>query len=143
MFKNLFPLFLQVRQELGAFFSLRGHSRLLDSRSCVAKALYLLCMLALLAACLFYARQNYRDFKDYNVVTQIKIREDSGLPFPAITLCLYNARDRSLAVALATALNDCFYDTSANKFSKVSNQAGFFYFCEVPSWQVFFTTEQF
>ena len=82
------------------------------------KVFCIMCMIPLFSACVFYVAENYSDFSEYNVLTQIKIKENKTMLFPAVTVCLYDSKNRALVIDLGKVLNDCYYDSSRSKFSK-------------------------
>ena len=80
--------FKDLKKELKGFFSANGYSAILSTNSATKKLFCVLCLITLFSACMSYAVQNIQSFKEYNVVTQIKIRENLTIIFPAVTLCL-------------------------------------------------------
>ena len=113
-----FKSFKGLKKELRAFFSIRGYSEVLKTRSISKKILWLICMIALFATCMFYTSLNYKGFLEFNVVTQIKQIEVENMTYPAITICL---ADRSLKlpgviipISLRDVLVDCTFEKSAN-----------------------------
>jgi hypothetical protein len=110
--------FKSLKQELSGIFSYNGYSSLLHTKNFFKKVFCIICMIALFSACVFYVAENYSDFKEYNVLTQIKIKENKTMLFPAVTVCLYDSKNRALVIDLGKVLNDCYYDSSKSKFSK-------------------------
>ncbi len=81
---------IQIRKEIKAFFSLNGYSVILATNSVFKKTIWLIFMIMLVHLCAFYIDTSFKEYKNYDVVIQIKNRENETLTFPAITLCLVN-----------------------------------------------------
>lgn len=79
-----------VKNEVQAFASIGGHSKLLDTNSFFKKVLSLAFMIPLLGFCVYFVHSNYSEFKEYLVVTQLIVKEEDVMVFPAITLCSHD-----------------------------------------------------
>lgn len=77
------------KKEFRAFFSIDGHSELLDTSSRFKKLFCLISMLFLFVYCMIFVDLNYKDFQANDVVTQIRVKENESLIFPALTLCVH------------------------------------------------------
>ena len=105
----------EVNQELKAMFSCNTYSVILKTNSVVKKIFFLVCMATLFIGCMYYIEQNYLDFRENNILTQIKIRENKTLVFPALTVCIYHAVNRSISLNWSHLLADCYYEHVGNK----------------------------
>ena len=121
---NKITSFKDLKKELLLLFSVSGHSNLMDSSSLLRKVFSLVCMVSLVAACLFYVQQNLADFREYNVVTQIKFKENSVMTFPALTLCLQDieftndlASTKVRPLNFSDSLKDCYFENPSRKCS--------------------------
>lgn len=118
--RQQFKSLKDLKAEINAFFSLKGYSMLLSTNSVVHKALFLICVISLLIYSLILIGGSYQDFKEYNVVTQIKVIENESMIFPAVTFC---AQDwvTAASVGLEGVLGECLYDNyncSLNDFEE-------------------------
>ncbi len=77
-----------IKKEIRSFFSPNGYSAVFKTSSSFKKIFWLMFLIILFPLCLFYIDMNFREFYQYDVVTQIKNKENETLTFPAITLCL-------------------------------------------------------
>ncbi len=107
--------FRDLKQELKALFSVNRFSEILNTSSFVKKVFFLFCMVTLFVACMFYVTENCRDYRENNVLTQIKIKESKTLIFPGFTICLYDSIDRTIVVDFVNVLKNCYYENVGNK----------------------------
>ena len=111
---NKITSFKDMKNKLKDIFSPNAYPEVFSTKSILKKVFCILCMIALLIACVFYIYQNYQDFSGHNVVTQIKIKENKTLLFPAISVCLYDVRNRSIVRNLKDFLCGCSFESSVN-----------------------------
>lgn len=107
--------FKQLRSEIGAFLSLNGYSRVLRTNSLLKKIVWLTCALALISYCMFLVNKNYSEYKEANVITNIKYIENDSLLFPAVTICIQeykSQRQLMLSHNLSDVLVDCSFEGS-------------------------------
>lgn len=86
---------MDIKKELRAFFSVSGHSALLDTKSVLKKVFWLSCMSALLVSGMLLSYKNLMGYQAHDVVTQIKVIDDHTITFPAVTFCLSRKDVRS------------------------------------------------
>lgn len=86
--KNKIKSFEGVKQELKAFASPDSHSKVLGISSCFKKLFLVFFYILLVASCLYFIVITVIEYADYNVVTEIKVREEETMTFPAVTFCL-------------------------------------------------------
>ena len=91
-FTDKIKSFQDLKKELKSFFTINGYSEVLSTNSLVKKVFCVLCLITLASACVYFADQNIRGYKEYNVVTQIKIIENQTITFQAVTMCLQDIR---------------------------------------------------
>jgi len=103
----------------------------LSTNSLVKKVFCVLCLITLASACVYFADQNIRGYKEYNIVTQIKIIENQTITFPAVTMCLQDIRkietvsnafnitifNDIFPLNLEDVLTECFFENPINKCS--------------------------
>ncbi len=109
----------ELKRELKDFFAINGYSRILNTANIAKKVFSLLSFILLFSACIYYVDENISAFKEYNVVTQVKINEKGSLPFPAVTICLQqrkeiNNNSSSVPSNLGDFLNQCYFESSDN-----------------------------
>ena len=76
------------KNELLTFFTLNGYTESLETSSLFVKVFFLLCLVGFMYGNYHYVRENVEGFFANEVVTQIIIRDQNVVIFPAITLCL-------------------------------------------------------
>ena len=79
--------FKDLKKELIAIFSVSDYSIILETNSFFKKLFVISCMLLLFSCGTFYVALNVEGYFLYGVVTQIEVKENSVLEFPAITFC--------------------------------------------------------
>ena len=78
----------ELKQEAKAFVTFHGYSKLLGTSSFFQKTLWLVCLPPLSGFCLYLVVNLYQQYLEFNVVTQLRIREEKNLTFPAVTICV-------------------------------------------------------
>ena len=75
-----------------ALFTIHGYSKIMKTANVCRKIFCLLCLIILLSTLVYYIVITLQNYYQYDVVTQIKIKEAEIMTFPAITLCpvIYN-----------------------------------------------------
>ena len=111
----------QLRQELGSLFSASGYSKLLGTRSLFHKLFWLFCFAWLVYGCGHYVLGNVAGYLDYEVITQIKMREDASLNYPAVSLCFHelsfaaDLKGSNLTdLGIGQVLYHCFFEYERN-----------------------------
>ena len=104
------------------FFTINGHSKILETQKLIKKLFCLICIISLFSAFVFYAYQNVTDYKENNVVTQIKIKETETMPFPTVTICMQERKqvNNSIVISplnLSNVLDECYFESAINKCS--------------------------
>ena len=109
-----------LKNELRAFFSLKGYSKLLDTNSIVIKLFWFICMGSLLGSCMYLVERNttsFLDKRDNGVVTQIRDIVDDVMIFPAITFCLVDYNTDSISRNLKDEFISGYFDSINNTCS--------------------------
>ena len=111
--------FKDLKREIRGFFSIKGYSTVFGTSSLIKKVFGLLCFVVLFSVCVCYADQNLRGFNENSVFTQIKIKENGTMAFPAVTVCLQerrlvNTTIVTFALNLSSILSECFFENTNN-----------------------------
>ena len=86
--KDKISSFKDVRKEAKAFVKINGYSKLLSTNVFFKKIFWLICWFPLLGYCIYLSIDMYQQYRQFDVVTQIKVNEEIGPTFPAVTICL-------------------------------------------------------
>ena len=110
---NQFRTFKDVKAEFKAFVTVSGYSKLLGTRSLFTKLLWLICVIPLFAYCLFLVHTSLEEFLQYHVVTQVLVKDEDTMVFPAITFCIREISPKNIfqlvAVDFAGAFQNCTF----------------------------------
>ena len=77
-----------LTNELIAIFSLNGSSKLLGTNNLFRKFFWLICMAGLTYGGVYYVISNVQSYQAFEVVTQIEVKYQDKMTFPAITFCV-------------------------------------------------------
>lgn len=124
-FTDKIKSFNDLKTEFRAFFSINGYSEVLNTNSLFKKVFWLVCLATLFITCANLVKINYNEFKEYSVLTQLKVKETKTMTFPAVTICLRENRygDLSLIKTSSRDLNlsdvmyGCYFESKAAKCS--------------------------
>lgn len=101
-----------IIKEVRAFISRHGYSKTLKTSSCFKKLLYVLFTIPLVAACLYFMTETFRDFSKFDVITDIQPKEEETMTFPAVTFCLVSfdyVTGQRTARSLRDAIIECSF----------------------------------
>lgn len=117
--------FRDFKQELKAIASPDGHSKVLGTSSCFKKLFMVLIYIPLIASCLYFIVATVIEYAEYNVVTEIKVKEEEAMTFPAVTFCLvkFNIMTEQITSrSLKDAFISCrFMGRGSCRFEEFSN----------------------
>lgn len=85
---NQFKTFKDVIAEFKAFVTTNGYSKLLGTNCFFKKMLWLIFVVPLFAYCMFVVYESLYDFYQFHVVTQVLVKDEEAMVFPAITFCI-------------------------------------------------------
>lgn len=77
-----------LKNELIAFVTIGGYSKLLGTGSFFQKVFWLICMVPLFVYCMILVDENLKEYQEWSVISQIVVREEDYITFPAITFCI-------------------------------------------------------
>jgi hypothetical protein len=86
--KDLIKSVNELKKEAKAFVTKNGYSKLLSTHIFFKKIFWLVTWFPLFGYCLYLLIDSYKQFMEFNVVTQIKRNSEDEMTFPAITFCL-------------------------------------------------------
>ena len=86
--KDLIKSVNELKKEAKAFVTKNGYSKLLGTHIFFKKIFWLVTWFPLFGYCLYLLIDSYKQFMEFNVVTQIKRNSEDEMTFPAITFCL-------------------------------------------------------
>ncbi len=106
--------FAQIKQELIAFFSMDGYSEAFATSNPSKKIFCLMCLTTLFIIGIKFICQSITEYKEFNVLTQVKSKLSESLIFPAISFCLSDIRNSPVTVNLNDIFADCYFENRIN-----------------------------
>lgn len=94
-----------LKNELTAFVTIGGYSKLLGTGSLCQKVFWLVCMLPLFVYCMILVDENLKEYQEWSVVSQIVVREEDYITFPAITFCIQEQNTDTPGEEVCTQVN--------------------------------------
>ena len=103
-------------------FTVHGVPNLVNSKSKIARLIWFIFITISVGGCLYLISSSIIAFRNYDIITNIKVLFKSELDFPAVTFCPYELQDPKNLILLSMKFEETELNIS-NNIEKINIQS--------------------